>query len=126
MKRTDCTDPFLRGYLDAALFTTDPEPPSGQDYVECGRSADMFPALPDYFLEQAKVDCAKFEAENTALLEQAGDCWQNGCDFWYTRNGHGCGFWDRGYADEIGDTLSEAARKCGSHDLDLETIEEEN
>ena len=23
MKRSECNDPFLRGYLDAALFTTD-------------------------------------------------------------------------------------------------------
>jgi hypothetical protein len=46
VKRSDCTDPFLRGYLDAALFTTDENPPGGCDYVECGRADEMFPALP--------------------------------------------------------------------------------
>lgn len=112
MKRNEC-DPFLRGYLDAALFTTDAHSPSGCDYVECGRADEMFPKLPDYFIEQARKDCAKFQAENGALLAQAGDDSQNGADFWYTRNGHGVGFWDRGYADEIADPLTEACEKFG-------------
>lgn len=34
---------------------------------------------------------------------------QAGRDFWFTRNGHGVGFWDRGLG-EIGDLLSE---RCG-------------
>lgn len=116
MKRSEC-DSFLRGYLDAALFTTDENPPSGCDYVESGRADVMFPSLPDYFIVQAKADCAKFEAENADLLAVAGDANQNGSDFWYTRNGHGVGFWDRGYADEIAAPLTDACRKFGSHDL---------
>lgn len=116
MKRTECDD-FLRGYLDTALFTTDENPPSGQDYVESGRADKMFPSLPDYFIEQARKDCAKFTVENSKLLTQAGDSWQNGSDFWYTRNGHGVGFWDRGYADEIADPLTAACKKFGEHDL---------
>lgn len=116
MKRTELKDPFLRGYLDAALFTTDENPPSGCDYVQSGRADDMYPSLPDYFIAQAKADCAKFEAENADLLAVAGDDWQNGSDFWYTRNGHGVGFWDRGY-EQTGDRLTEAAHKFGTHDL---------
>lgn len=125
MKRSECNDPFLRGYLDAALFTTDDNPPSGADYVECGRSDDMFPSLPDYFLARAKEDCGKFEEENTALLEQAGDAWQNGSDFWYTRNHHSVGFWDRGYPDEVADPLTEAAHKFGEPDLYPDEIGQE-
>ncbi len=112
MKRTECDD-FLRGYLDAALFTADAHPPSGQDYVSSGRADEMFPSLPDYFIEQARKDCAKFTVENCSLLNQAGDPWQNGADFWYTRNGHGVGFWDRGYPDEIADPLTKACKKWG-------------
>jgi hypothetical protein len=104
---------FLRGYLDAALFTTDETPPSGEDYIESGRAAEMFPKLPHYFIQQAEKDCAAFQAANADLLAKAGDDWQNGADFWYTRNGHGVGFWDRGYPDEVADPLSDAARKCG-------------
>lgn len=55
---------------------------------------------------------------NTSLpkLAVAGDGEQNGNDFWYTRNGHGVGFWDRGY-EQTGDRLTEAAHKFGAHDL---------
>jgi hypothetical protein len=109
--------------MDAALFTTDPHPPSGADYVDSGRSGDMFSKLSEEFIAQAKADCAKFESENAALLEQAGDFEQNGMDFWYTRNGHGVGFWDRGYPDEVADPLTEAAHKFGEvYDLQPEDL----
>lgn len=121
MNRND-VDPFLRGYLDAALFTTDDDVPGGCDYVDSGRADEMFPMLPTYFIEQARKDCAKFTVENCALLNQAGDPWQNGADFWYTRNGHGVGFWDRGYADAIADPLTEACKKFGPHDLSPDEI----
>lgn len=39
-----------------------------------------------------------------------------GHDFWLTRNGHGCGFWDRDLG-EIGDKLTEAAKKFGEVNL---------
>ncbi len=116
MKRIDAPY-FLRGYLDTALFTTDPTPPSGCDYVESGRADELFPALPAWFVDQAIKDCEAFETANAALLSQAGDSWQNGMDFWYTRNHHGVGFWDRDYPDEVGDGLTLAAHKCGEHYL---------
>lgn len=118
MKMHECTDPFLRGYLEAALFTTDPHPPSGEY-----DASEMFPKLPEAFVEKSKADCARFEAENAELLSQAGDFEQNGRDFWYTRNGHGVGFWDRGYPDEVADPLSEAAQKFGEcYDLDASDL----
>lgn len=124
MKRNEADD-FLRGYLDAALFTTDPSPPSGCDYVESGRADELFPSIPDWFIEQARKDCARFTVENTELLLKAGDPWRNGADFWYTRNGHGVGFWDRGYPDEVADPLTDAAHAYGdcylmAEDLGLE------
>ena len=123
MKRHECTDPFLRGYLDAALFTTDPHPPGGSDYVECGRSDEMFPRLSAEFIERAKADCAKFETENADALANAGSFEQNGMDFWYTRNGLGVGFWDRDYLDSVADPLTDAAHKFGEcHDLDVSDL----
>lgn len=112
MKRHECDD-FLRGYCDAALFTTDDNAPSGCDYVDCGRSDEMFTSLPDWFIEQARKDCAEFAVSNCELLLKAGDPLQNGADFWYTRNGHGVGFRDRGYPDEVADPLTDAAEKFG-------------
>ncbi len=117
MKRTECTDPFLRAYLDAALWTTDPSPGQG-DYVESGRSLDIWPLIPADFISAAKVDCAKFEAENAELLEKAGDFEQNGHDFWLSRNGHGSGFFDHDYDENVRDGLQEAARRFGECWLD--------
>lgn len=41
---------------------------------------------------------------------------QFGHDFWLTRNGHGAGFWDRGYGD-FGDVLTKWAKTFGEVDL---------
>ena len=117
MKRSEC-DSFLQGYLDAALFTTDPNPPQGVDYAESDRADKMYQKIPNWFIENARKDCAKFAVENHRLLGYAGDAWQNGADFWFTRNRHGVGFWDRGYSDDVGDPLSDAAHSFGESYLD--------
>ncbi len=121
MKRNEC-DEFLCGYLDAALFTTDPEPPSGCDYVECGRADELFPSLPDWFIKEARKACADFTVKASSLLVKAGDPWRNGSDFYYTRNGHGVGFWDRGYPDEVADPLTKLCEEFGEHSLCAEDL----
>ena len=40
-----------------------------------------------------------------------------GHDFWLTRNGHGAGFWDGDWPDEVGERLDKAAKKYGQVDL---------
>jgi hypothetical protein len=109
--------PFLRGYVEAALFTTDAYPPSGCDYAECGRADELAPELPAWWILEADVACRSFQEANAELLAKAGDDDQNGRDFWFSRNGHGVGFWDRGYPDEIGDALQDAAKIFGEHYL---------
>ena len=42
---------------------------------------------------------------------------QVGHDLWLSRNGHGAGFFDRGYDDEVEEKLMSSARKLGSVDL---------
>lgn len=121
MKRNEA-DSFLQGYLDAALFTTDPDPPGGCDYVESGRADELYPSIPDWFIEQARKDCAGFESTYYDTLCAAGSRWQNGSDFWYTRNRHGVGFWDRGYPDEVAGPLTEAAHAYGECDLMAEDL----
>lgn len=62
-------------------------------------------------------DCRKFQAENmTILLAADASLPRHGHDFWLTRNGHGAGFWDRGYGDS-GDKLTAAAKAFGSQDI---------
>lgn len=66
-------------------------------------------------------DCDAFIAANASdLLTVAGmhtrGEWsaaeQSGHDFWLTRNGHGAGFWDRGYG-AVGRRLSDACAPYG-------------
>ena len=67
-------------------------------------------------LEEIERDCEDFQEANAELLEQAGSAEQNGHDFALTRNGHGAGFWDRGYG-EVGEKLSEACKPYGTQAL---------
>ena len=64
------------------------------------------------------ADCERFAAENAPALARCiddGASWgQIGHDFWLSRNGHGCGFFDRDYGtkpDRGG--LQDAARAFG-------------
>src|SRR5690606_16395290 len=64
------------------------------------------------------TDAEDFLRHNYAdLLAVAGaEFEQHGHDFALTRNGHGAGFWDRGYGP-IGDVLTEHARMYGEHSV---------
>lgn len=63
----------------------------------------------------AMRECIHFIEANATLLESVGTMEQHGHDYWLTRNGHGAGFWDRGYGRK-GDKLSAAAKADGSVD----------
>ena len=40
-----------------------------------------------------------------------------GHDLWLTRNGHGAGFWDGDYADDVGEALTKISEAMGEIDL---------
>ena len=93
---------FLEQYLATALWSSndDKENPFDDNYSIYDFSEKA--------LKQADKDCDLF-------IEKAGDL-LNGFDetdiahdFWLTRQGHGAGFWDGDYPDEIGDKLTEIA-----------------
>lgn len=109
---------FAQGYVEAMFFTDASSADDGD--LEDATFHDLAPET----LDKIQADCLAFETANAALLDQAyehgGDAGgydseAAGRDFWYTRNGHGVGFWDRGL-DEIGDKLSDA---CRYHAVDL-------
>ena len=104
---------FERGYFEACFFTSDDNAPGGMDYRDTGRPEDLFDRVNESNIAKQIEDCQKFQEQNAALLAQPGDSEQNGMDFWYTRNHHGVGFWDRGYPDEISKPLTDAAHKFG-------------
>lgn len=103
-------DAFLESYIEAALWSsTDPdtEKPLDDDYC----SEDLEPAT----LEKMRADCERF-IELAGWMIAEGDAGKAGHDFWLTRNGHGCGFWD-GDWEEHGEALTDVCDKF--HNVDL-------
>lgn len=107
-------DSFELGFFECALWSSNDESdeyggePLDKNY-EVGDIAEET-------LLKLKAECDSFREENAELLAQAGDDSQNGHDFWLTRNGHGAGFWDRGYGP-VGDKLSDACKKYNEVNL---------
>lgn len=104
-------DAFTRGYIQAMFFTN----------CSCADDGELdgatFEELAPQALATIITDCKAFQDANQADLDEACDngringydMERAGMDFWYTRNGHGCGFWDRDLG-EVGDRLTKA---CG-------------
>lgn len=104
-------DDFVSGYIACAFWSStldDGTPFDSSDFTTDDLSAEAWKVIED--------DCAAFIFFNYRKLQRVGTMAQHGHDFWLTRNGHGAGFWDRGYGD-IGDDLSDKAKTYGSADL---------
>jgi len=109
-------DAFTQGYVEAMFFTdASPDSEDCADATVSDLSADAW--------RKIDADCAKFQADAAPLLalayERDYDAAQAGRDFWYTRNGHGVGFWDREALEDggLGDQLSEVAKCYGGANL---------
>jgi hypothetical protein len=107
-------DDFTLAYLECALWSsTDNADESGGEPLDANYSIDDIAEKSISIVEQ---ECQDFRDMAKDLLDTIGaDDEQNGHDFWLTRNGHGAGFWDRGYG-KPGDELSKIAKSFGSCD----------
>lgn len=102
-------DPFVQGCITGMFFCE-------QENLE-NPTLDQ---LSDAFWTKITNDCRLFQRSAAKLLAQAyadphnsRDSYcaeQAGRDFWYTRNHHGTGFWDRNLGI-VGDGLTEEAHK---------------
>lgn len=110
--------PFVQGYIEAALFTEchiDNPELDEKDYFDFASAS----------VAQIISDCDLFQMDNADFLNLAYDrkyeAVQAGRDFWFTRNGHGVGFWDRDElkADGLGDALTTASHGYTARDLYL-------
>lgn len=105
---TNRLDTFTRAYLECALWSSigdDDTPLDGAYSV-----SDIHPAS----VLRAIAECKAFRETNADILARANDDdSQHGHDFWLTRNGHGAGFWDRGYPKELGQYLTDKAHAFG-------------
>lgn len=109
-------DEFTRGYVECALWTTDPHPGQG----EWSPHDDMVPENMDAgLLSRMMSDCADFqESESAHGYNTIGeDLYRAGMDFWLTRNGHGSGFWDGRWEEKEGKRLSDVAKAYGGFDI---------
>ncbi len=133
-------DAFVQGYIEAMFFTNQSYipmceffEPENQELIEQGQADGELPndagfsdLHPDA-LNCIHTDCRAFQQDARVLLSQAYardyDATQAGRDFWFTRNGHGVGFWDREVLDDredasnLGRALSAVAEKYGQWDV---------
>lgn len=105
--RFNALDYFTQGYIEAMFFT---EASAPEDECFGATVADLSPEA----WEKIKADCKAFQEANAATLEAVfrfvhdADT-RAGRDYWFTRNGHGVGFWEPGrWPKPYGDLLDKA------------------
>lgn len=97
---------MLNGYIEAAIWTAEEELDSEDDiepYVSNDSRIDAY------------VDVRNFINTAGSLINGI-DPSQIGHDLWFTRNGHGTGFWDRELG-ETGEKLSQIAINMGEKNV---------
>ncbi|WP_436357941.1 hypothetical protein [Brevundimonas sp. CEF1] len=108
-------DAFTQGYIEALFFTEEEQLCEESDGARnmpdvaintatmeshfVGGDSFGFSDLAPGALARIIADCEAFQRVNAAALAEAYardyDAEQAGRDYWFTRNGHGVGFWDR-------------------------------
>lgn len=111
-------DGMVKGYLEAALFTEQErmEEDVQDEYGDFDVSEYIEPISIDDFskdsIKLAKMDCdkflSKFSDDDLEEIFEYYDLFDLGNDFWFTRNGHGVGFWDRDLPENIKELLMDA------------------
>lgn len=114
-------DEFTWAYIEAALWSTNDESneQGGNPLDDNYGAEDIAPAT----LKAMVADCKRFQEENAADIATGDDrtgytaVEHAGHDFWLTRNGHGCGFWDGDWPEEAGGRLTRACEAFGEINL---------
>jgi hypothetical protein len=112
------SDKFTQAYIECALWSSS-EGEQGEIRLD-EHDGDISPET----LAQMEQDCTDFQDDQAFVLAQwyaLGETEERaGRDFWFTRCGHGVGFWDRYYAGagvSLGEKLSQAAKTYGNVNL---------
>ena len=115
-------DDFAKAYVEAMFFTNGD---CGDDRKNILNELGVR-RLTRKSCRAIAADCKAFQDANVKLLRQACerdgyDEERAGHDFWYTRQGHGVGYWDRSEldADGLGDALTRAAETHGECDVEV-------
>ena len=113
-------DDFTQAYIECALWSSNDEStPEGGDPLDDNYGIeDIDPES----LQKIIADCEKFQKDNADAISEAEVTFnaaehsqeaQAGHDFWLTRNGHGCGFWDGDWSEPQATQLDEASKVFG-------------
>jgi len=116
---------IMDSYLECAIWTEEErlEDENTEGYE--GEIKDLIPEADlniHNFSDDSKI---KAYEDIKLFLKYAGDAVngideeQLGHDIWLSRNGHGAGFFDRGYDDDIEKRLMDSAHKIGGVDVYL-------
>ena len=105
-------DPELAVYLVAVTWTDRPD----GSKAKCWHDLDHFDPSA---IKRARADLDEFKIKAAALgvLQDDLDRWEDfsgqtwETDFWLTRNGHGCGFWEE--EGTIAERLDQVAKSMG-------------
>ncbi len=118
--RTQITlDRFTLAYIECALWSSTDD---GGEPMDANYSIDDI--HPDS-LAQIIADCAAFQSglpddyfdDNISKQTKCTATEYAGHDFWLTRNGHGCGFWDGDWSDVADEFLTRRSKLFGECDL---------
>lgn len=112
-------DSFAKGYVEAMFFTNGDTGDERENYLnELGTERLTRESVADI-----AADCERFRqlkmksgltAEEWLLVQRDYDFEQAGRDFWFSRNHHGVGFWDRDQiSDADGNELTSLAHQMG-------------
>jgi len=106
-------DPFTIAYIEAALCSsTDNSDEQGGAPLDANYGLDD---IAPETLASIVNDCKAFQEAHADDIGSESE--RAGHDFWLTRNGHGAGFWDGDWEDDVGERLTEASHAYGSVDF---------
>lgn len=106
---------FVRAYIDTLLWATfdDDGEPLEDNYGVASIAPETMQRIQDDCSRfWAMVESAGIDLDNELLVD--GDATEQAAhDFWLTRNGHGAGFWDGDWAQDVEDRLTDIAQAFG-------------
>jgi hypothetical protein len=112
---------FTKAYIEAAFFTSNDE--NGNPLDEHLNNEFYKDHIEVETLAQMKRDAAAFYNYFKNLIKEGGAGVEAaGHDFWYTRNGHGTGFWDGDWPKVIGDILTKGSHRFGEYEISADSV----
>ena len=102
-------DEFTAQYIDTALWSTLANRTDDDD--SCLNAHVDRDDLSSVALAQVIRECREFQEVNEEDID--GRYSDAGHDFWLTREGHGCGFWDGDWPEPEASRLTTASEQAG-------------